>query len=190
MTVAVSASPRGPAPDPGDFSRRPEIAVFEALDRLGLAHSTVEHPPTHTVAESRLIKTEIPGAHSKNLFMKDKPGVLVLISAAHDTVLPLNQLHKRIGTQRLSFTGPDLLWEALGVTPGSVSAFGLLHDAPPRVQFVLDAALLAAGIVNFHPLRNDMTTSIAAADFLTFAKATGHPPEVVDFKDLSASGAG
>lgn len=158
--------------------------MFEALTRLGLTFTTVEHPPTHTVAESKLIKTDIPGAHSKNLFMKDKPGSLVLVSAAHDTHLPLNRLHRRIGTQRLSFTGADLLWEALAVTPGSVSAFGLLHDADRRVRFVLDAALMASGVVNFHPLRNDMTTSIATGDFLRFAESTGHTPEVVDFSEL------
>lgn len=161
--------------------------MFAALDRMGLAHATVEHPPTHTVADSRLIKTEIRGAHTKNLFMKDKGGALVLVSAGHDTQLPLNQLHKRIGTQRLSFTGADLLWEALAVTPGSVTAFALLHDAPPRVRFVLDAALLDHEVVNFHPLRNDMTTSIATRDLLLFAEATGHRPEVVDFRELSGS---
>lgn len=179
------SSPRGPAPDPQDFSREPQRALFARLAELGIAYSNTEHAPTHTVAESREIKTGIEGAHTKNLFMKDKKKNLVLISAGHDTALPLNQLHKLIGTQRLSFTNADLLWETLTVTPGSVTGFALMHDAPPRVRFILDAKLVTADTLNFHPLRNDMTTSISREDFLAFARATGHDPQVVDFSQLS-----
>ncbi len=176
----------GPAPDPQDFSRQPERALFARLEELALPCATITHPPTHTVAESREIKTDIPGGHTKNLFMKDKKQNLVLISASHDSELPLNQLHKLIGTQRLSFTNADLLWEALAVTPGSVTGFALMHDSPARIRFIMDAALMAFDTLNFHPLRNDMTTSIARDDFLAFARATGHEPETVDFTALQA----
>jgi Ala-tRNA(Pro) deacylase len=171
-------------PDPQDFTRAPEADVFAWLERHGLPVSTIAHVPTHTVAESRSIKTGIEGAHTKNLFMKDKRGQLVLISAHHDSVLPLNQLHRAIGCQRLSFTGAELLWDALKVTPGSVSAFALLHDTSGRVRFVLDHKLAAYDVLNFHPLRNDRTTSIARADFLTFVTSTRHTTEVVDFTQL------
>lgn len=171
-------------PDPQDFSRAPEREVFSWLEREGIAFRTVEHPPTHTVAESRLIKTDVEGAHTKNLFMKDKRGQLVLISAHHDTALPLNQLHKAIGTQRLSFTGAELLWSALRATPGSVSAFGLIHDQARQVCFILDQALAAFDVINFHPLRNDMTTSLSFADFLKFVASTGRQAEQIDFSAL------
>ncbi len=173
-------------PAPGDFSRAPEGPLFALLERLGLglACPNTLHPPVATVAESKEVKTHIPGVHSKNLFMKDKKGTLVLISAAHDTELALNQLHKQIGTQRLSFTDAALLWEALGVTPGSVTAFSLMNDTDKRVRFVLDAALDRAETLNFHPLRNDMTTSIGRADFSAFLAATGHAAEIVDFGGL------
>jgi Ala-tRNA(Pro) deacylase len=173
-------------PSPDDFSRAPEKPLFALFGRLGLACPTAEHAPVATVAESKAVKTHIPGVHSKNLFMKDKKGSLVLISAAHDTELPLNQLHKQIGTQRLSFTDAGLLWEALGVTPGSVTAFALMNDAAGRVRFVLDAALDRAETLNFHPLRNDMTTSITRADFGAFLVATGHAAEIVDFTGLKS----
>jgi Ala-tRNA(Pro) deacylase len=172
-------------PGPDDFSREPEAAVFAFLHRLGLPFSNLSHPPTHTVADSRLIKTEIAGGHTKNLFMKDKSGALVLVSAWAESQLPLNQLHKALRCQRLSFGPADLMWAALGVTPGSVSGFALLHDQPAQVRFVLDAALGAFDVWNFHPLRNDMTTSIRARDFLTFAVATGHAPDTVDFRALA-----
>jgi Ala-tRNA(Pro) deacylase len=185
MTEQSAPHPqRGPMPAPEDFSREPEKAVFALLDRLGLRHTTARHAMVFTVAESKQVKSNLPGGHTKNLFMKDKKGELVLVSALHDSHLALNQLHRRVGTQRLSFTDPAVLWDALGVTPGSVTGFAVMNDAPPRVRFVMDEALLGHEILNFHPLRNDMTTSISRADFLVFAEATGHPVAPIDFTKL------
>ena len=174
-------------PEPDDFTRAPELTVFAWLDKHNLAHETVTHAPTHTVAESRDVKTSISGGHTKNLFMKDKKGRVVLVSAWAESDLPLNQLHKHIGVQRLSFTKADLLWAHLKVTPGSVSAFGLIHDDPGQVRFVVDKALMEFDVVNFHPLRNDMTTSISRADFQKFVESTGRELEVVDFTALTGS---
>ena len=171
-----------PAPD--DFSREPEKPLFVMLDRLGLQHTTAHHVKVFTVADSANVKTNIPGGHTKNLFMRDKKGQLVLISAHAESQLPLNQLHKALGTQRLSFTDAPQLWDALGVTPGSVTGFALMHDQARAVRFIADEALLAYDTLNFHPLRNDMTTSISRADFLGFAKATGHDVERIDFSKL------
>ena len=173
-----------------DFSRAPERPLFALLDRLGLRQATTTHAPVKTVAASRDVKAVMPGGHTKNLFMKDKKGELVLVSAWQDSQLKLNQLHREISTQRLSFTDAPMLWQALGVTPGSVTGFALINDprvqgAGPRVKFVADAALLAFETVNFHPLRNDMTTSIATTDFLAFAAATGHTVQRVDFARLA-----
>lgn len=174
-----------PAAD--DFSRAPELPLFALLDRLGLSWTNTRHPAVYTVADSQAFKPDIPGGHSKNLFMKDKAGSLVLVSAWSRSVLPLNKLHREIGSQRLSFTDALLLWDALGVTAGSVTGFALMNDAPPRVTFVLDKALADFGLVNFHPLRCDMTTSISTNDFMAFAEATGHGVRLVDFTRLHPS---
>lgn len=171
-------------PNPTDFSRAPEAAVFAALETLALPYANTVHAPVATVAESAAVKTNIAGAHTKNLFMKDKTGRLVLISAHAESKLPLNQLHKVLGLQRLSFGDPALMWETLGVTPGSVTGFSVMNDEAGRVQFVTDGALYAHDTWNFHPLRNDMTVSIAAADFLAFARAMRHDPRRVDFDQL------
>jgi Ala-tRNA(Pro) deacylase len=173
-------------PEPQDFSRAPEKPLFALLDQLALPWSNTTHVPVRTVEESRNVDKGIAGAHSKNLFLKDRKGALVLVSAAHDTQLPLNQLHKALGTQRLSFTDAQLLWDALAVTPGSVTGFALMHDREARVRYVLDASLWDHEIWNFHPLRNDMTVSIARADFLAFVRATGREPVRVDFGTLGA----
>jgi Ala-tRNA(Pro) deacylase len=163
--------------------------LFALLDRLGVAHATLDHRPVFTVEEGADIKAGLPGGHSKNLFLKDKDGALFLVSALDRTEIRLNQLHKILGCKRLSFGGADLMQEALGVTPGSVTAFALINDQAGRVGFVLDAALLAHDPVNFHPLKNDATTSVSPDGLLRFARATGHEPRLVDFAALSGAAA-
>ena len=150
------------------------------LGRLGLETETVEHPPLHTVEESQALRGEIPGAHTKNLFLKDKKGALFLVVAAEDAVVELKQLHNRIGASgRLSFGKPELLREVLGVEPGSVTPFGLVNDDPPGVGVVLDAGLMASETINCHPLVNTATTTIASPDLLAFIRATGHEPQIL-----------
>ena len=158
--------------------------LFAYLDRLGIAHATTAHEPLHTVEESRALKASMPGGHTKNLFMTNKDGDIVLIAAHADSQLKLNQLHKHIGTRRLSFASPDLMQEILGVRPGSVTAFALINDTDRRVRFLVDAALLAYDPVNFHPLVNTMTTSISRDGFRTFVESTGRTLEAVDFTAL------
>jgi Ala-tRNA(Pro) deacylase len=159
--------------------------LFEYLDRLGIAHKTVEHEATFTVEEGRDLKATMPGGHSKNLFMKDKDGTIVLISAWADSPLKLNQLHKLIGTRRLSFASGELMEEVLGVTPGSVTAFALMNDTKGRVRFIADAALMAFETVNFHPLVNTATTAISSDGLRGFVEATGHTLTEIDFTTLT-----
>jgi len=158
--------------------------LFAYLDDLGIDHNTVDHRATFTVEEGRHLKASMPGGHTKNLFMKDKDGVIVLISAWADSQLKLNQLHKKIGTRRLSFASAELMVECLGVEPGSVTAFALMNDTGQRVKFIADAALMGFDTVNFHPLINTATTAISREGFRQFVEATGHPLTVVDFSDL------
>jgi Ala-tRNA(Pro) deacylase len=174
-----------PAPD--DFSREPEKPLFALLDQLGIRTTTFTHEKVFTVAQSSLVKADMPGGHTKNLFMKDKSGFLVLVCALHSTVLPLNQLHKALGCQRLSFTDAALLWDVLGVTPGSVTGLAVLNDTDRKVRLVAAQALLDHETLNFHPLRCDMTTAIARADFLGFAEATGHTVTAIDFTKLGSA---
>ena len=142
------------------------------------------HEATFTVEEGRDLKASMPGGHTKNLFMKDKDGVIVLISAHAESELKLNQLHKLIGTRRLSFASGELMVELLGVTPGSVTGFALMNDTGGKVRFVVDKALMAYETLNFHPLVNTGTTAISREDFRAFVKATGHEMTEVDFQSL------
>lgn len=172
-----------PAPPPPPVSR---ADLFAYLDAMGVAHRTVEHAPVFTVAEGDDIKADMPGGHTKNLFLKDKKGALVLISALQSTDIALNQLHKVIGGARLSFGSAELLEASLGVTPGSVTAFAIINDPGHRVRFILDKALMDHDIVNFHPLKNDATTALTSVDLLAFVRALGREPELLDLSAVSA----
>jgi Ala-tRNA(Pro) deacylase len=162
---------------------RAELLAFLAAQ--GIEHTTHEHPAVFTVAEGPEIRAALPGAHTKNLFLKDKKGQLWLISARQDTVVDLKQLHRVIGSDRLSFGNPELMAQTLGVTPGSVTALALINDRSHKVRFVLDKALADAERVNFHPLINTATTGLATADFLRFLAAVGVAPLVVDFERMT-----
>jgi Ala-tRNA(Pro) deacylase len=172
-----------PGASPGEILGREGFLAF--LDARGIAHTTLDHPAVFTVAEGPEIKAKLPGAHTKNLFLKDKKGRLWLISARQDTVIDLKTLHRFIGSDRLSFGNAALMAETLGVTPGSVTAFGLINDRHRRVTFVLDKALADAELVNFHPLINTATTTVTTADFLKILAALGVAPLVVDFAALT-----
>jgi Ala-tRNA(Pro) deacylase len=153
--------------------------LFAFLDKLGIAHPTASHPPLFTVEQSRGLRGTIAGAHTKNLFLKDKKGALFLLTALEDAAIELKSLHRRLGASgRFSFGSAELLREALGVEPGTVTPFAAINDPANRVAVVLDAALMAHGTINAHPLVNTMTTSVAAADLLRFLQATGHDPRI------------
>jgi len=97
--------------------------LFAALDRLGIAHPTVSHPPLFTVEQSRSLRGSIAGGHTKNLFLRDKKGALFLVTALEDAAIELKSLHRRLGaTGRFSFGSADLMMETLGVTPGARNA--------------------------------------------------------------------
>jgi Ala-tRNA(Pro) deacylase len=149
------------------------------LAELGLETQTVEHPPAFTVADSSAIEMPLPGAHTKNLFLKDDEGTLVLVVAKSTTRVDLKTLAKRLGAGRFSFGKPELLMSALGVAPGSVTAFAVINDAAKRVKVVLDQALMAEGSINCHPLENTATTNIARDDLLRFIRTTGHEPRIM-----------
>ena len=154
--------------------------LFARLAGLGIETITREHPPVFTVEEARALRGEIPGAHCKNLFLKDKNDVLWLIVCLEDRRVDLKALPARIGSGRLSFGRPEILRLSLGVDPGAVTPFALINAPPGSVNVVLDAEMMRHDLVNYHPLENSATTTIAAADLLKFIRSCGHDPKIVD----------
>jgi Ala-tRNA(Pro) deacylase len=171
-----------PTPAPAPPCDRDRLLAWMAEN--GIAQTTRDHPAVFRVEEGLELKAAMPGAHTKNLFLKDKKGKLWLISARQDTVIDLKRAPKTIGSDRLSFGNEGLLYETLGLTPGSVTALGLINDPEQQVTFVLDKALWDAEVVNFHPLTNTATTALTQADFRRFLTLLKREPVVVDFGRL------
>ncbi|WP_417835600.1 prolyl-tRNA synthetase associated domain-containing protein [Thalassospira tepidiphila] len=159
----------------------PSTPLFDHLAELGIETKTHEHEPLFTVEDSQALRGDLPGLHSKNLFVKDKKGALWLVVAEEETEIRMNHLHKRLGCARLSFGKPELLIETLGIKPGSVTPFALLNDRDRKVNLALDAKLANGDLLNFHPLRNDRTTTISSADLLTFIGSLGYEAMIIDF---------
>ena len=154
--------------------------LFAFLQKLGIEVRTESHPPLFTVADSQALRGEIPGGHTKNLFLKDKKDNFFLVTVEEEAEVDLKQIHHVIGAaSRVSFGKPEALMEHLGVIPGAVTAFGLINDEKGAVKFVIDDALMEHETINAHPLSNEATTSIAAEDMLRFARATGHEPAIL-----------
>lgn len=139
------------------------------------------HPPVMTVAESELLVPPLPGAKTKNLFLRDRKGNRhFLVTVPHALAVDLDGLGEALTAGRLGFASPARLLERLGITPGSVSLLALVNDKVRAVEFVIDRALWEAAAVQAHPLRNDATMVIAHTDLERFLAATGHVPRVID----------
>jgi Ala-tRNA(Pro) deacylase len=152
--------------------------LFAFLDRLGIAHPSVSHPPVFTVEEAKRLRGQVPGTHTKNLFLKDRRDAVFLVVAREETVIELKTLHQGLGAGRFSFGSADLMRQLIGVEPGSVTPFAAINDVGGRVTVVLDRAMMDGPVLNFHPLVNTMTTSIASGDLVRFLEATGHAPRI------------
>jgi Ala-tRNA(Pro) deacylase len=158
-------------------------SLFARLDALGIAHRTVSHPPVFTVEESRALRPDLPGGHAKNLFLRPQKGdgPFLLAVLEEERRVSVNALARGLGVARIGFATAEDLFAQLGVTPGSVTPFGLVNAAPGAVRPVFDRALMEGFYwVNFHPLTNTMTTAIRPGDLLDFLRHLGHAPEIVD----------
>jgi Ala-tRNA(Pro) deacylase len=155
--------------------------LFDKLDTLAIAHKTVTHPPVFTVEEAKKLRGELPGAHIKNLFLRNKKEEMWLVVALEDRAIDLKRLGEVLGAGRLSFGSPERLKRNLGVEPGSVTPLSLVNDEARAVRLVLDSGLRTAGPINAHPLTNTMTTALSLDDLLRFFAATGHEPRWLDF---------
>lgn len=158
-------------------------ALLDAHD-VGYVHN--QHPALHTVEESRELRGDLPGAHVKNMFLKDKKGQFWLVTCLEHRKIRIRDLEKQIGAAKASFGKPEALWEMLGIRPGAVSPFGLINDPDHKVRVVLDQQMLAIDPINAHPLHNEATTTVGRDDFRRFFEITGHSPVVVDFDALEA----
>jgi len=160
---------------------REEQQVRERLELLGIACERYEHPPIATAEEGDRYWGGIQATHSKNLFLRNQKGDRhYLLIVMHSKRVDLKRVAGQIGDGKLSFASPERLLKYLGVTPGSVSPFGLMNDHDRVVRVFLDRDLETADRVSFHPNINTVTLSLAREEFLRFVHDTGHRIEYVD----------
>ncbi|MEM7523586.1 MAG: prolyl-tRNA synthetase associated domain-containing protein [Pseudomonadota bacterium] len=164
-----------------------ETALLAFLDGIGVAYDLHRHVPLFTVEDSKAATGHLPGAHTKNLFLKEKKGGLILVTCLEDRRIRIKDLEKAVGAKRLSFGSADLLAEVLGVIPGSVTPFALFNDREERrVRMIVDQEMMSMTPLNFHPLHNEATIVVSPAGLSAFFAETGHAAEALDFAPLEA----
>lgn len=155
--------------------RRIAAEVYAMLESLGVAYEKYEHPPVFTAEEAAAHWAAIPATPVKNLFLRNKKGdrhYLVILGI--DKSADLRQLVKVVGDDRLSFGSPERLMARMGLTPGSVSPFGLVNDTTHSMRVIVDEELKRAERLIFHPNINTASVSIAFDDFVRFLAARGN----------------
>jgi Ala-tRNA(Pro) deacylase len=153
----------------------PAPRVYEMLDTMGIGYERYEHPPVFTAEEAAEHWKDVPGTPVKNLFLRNKKGDRhYLVILAVDKQADLKRLVKVIGDDRLSFGSPERLDQHLGLTPGSVSPFGLINDAAKTVRVVIDDDLRRAERLIFHPNINTASVTISFADLERFLASRGN----------------
>lgn len=154
--------------------------LLKIMQRLDIQYELHHHAPIFTVKEGEHLKAEIPGVHCRNLFLRDKKKKNFLVVAANETKIDLKTLPERIDSGRISFGSAERLWQHLGIRPGSVCPFTAINDPEHHVQIILDANMMRAEIVNYHPLDNAMTIGLSPQGLLKFFDHTGHKPIILD----------
>ena len=169
-----------------DDPKAAETALYALFAEHGIPWTHTDHPPLHTVEESKRLRGDIPGAHVKNMFLKGKRDALVLVTCLEHRRIRIRDLERAIGVRGCSFASPEVLWDVLGVRPGAVTPFAAVNDRERRATVVLDAQMLAAAEIAAHPLHNAATATISSRDLIKFFTVTGHNPIKVDFDTLEA----
>ena len=167
---------------PSFQNRDARTRLFERFASLKIAVLTVPYPAHETVEEGKRLRGEMSGTFTKNLLLRDKKSRLFLISFHEDRALDLKTLHTRVSANgRLGFAPAEGMLEILGVQPGALTPLGLINDSTGTVTAVVDASLLDAERINFHPLTNTESTSLRPTDLLRFIRSCGREPLLVDF---------
>ncbi|MDP3823568.1 MAG: prolyl-tRNA synthetase associated domain-containing protein [Burkholderiales bacterium] len=157
---------------------RGEAGLRADMCALGIPFAEHDHDAVFTVAESDAVHAAMPGAHTKNLFLKDKGGTFWLITVPSDARVDLKRLPAAIGCKHVSFGKAEDMARLLGITPGSVTPLAAINAVPGSITVVLDAPLADADLVNVHPLRNTATLALAGGAILDLLRHWGHDPVV------------
>ena len=155
-------------------------AVISYLNDLNIPFELHEHPPVPTVEEALPYWKDIDAAHCKNLFFRNHKGnrhYLVILD--HRRQLNINDLEQKLKQGKISFASPKRMERYLGLSAGSVSAFGIINDHENHVHLFIDEALQSSARISFHPNENNATLVISFASFLRFLESSGNSYEFI-----------
>jgi Ala-tRNA(Pro) deacylase len=158
--------------------------LIRILNDNGFEYFVEEHAPLFTVEDSKSLRGQIEGAHSKNLFLKDAKANFFLISIEESASIDLKKTMQQIQSKKLSFAKPEYLQDILGIEPGSVSPFALLNDTKKQVKFYLDRSFLDSETVNFHPLINTATVNISPQNLIELIEKYHNPVNYIDLENI------
>ena len=161
-----------------------EARLYAELEARGIAFEVAEHHAVFTVEESRELNASLPGAHTKNLFLKDNGGQYWLVTVPGEIRVDLKALPDTVGSKRLSFGKAEDLLRLLGLTPGSVTPLGAMNDSGGEVRVVVDRELAEAVKVWVHPLRNTASLGLAGSDLIKALAGWSHDPQIADIPRL------
>ena len=162
--------------------------LLEHLDSQQISYEKHEHPPVYTCEEAELHLSHLTGLGTKNLFLREEKGPRIFLVAVPDAKrVHLNNLRFILESQRLTFGEPELLWECLGVQPGSVTIFGIANDRAKRVELYLDKALVEAEKIHAHPLRNTASLLLSPEEALRFLDGIGREARVIDVPERNVA---
>ncbi len=149
--------------------------LYRILEQLGIPFDYYEHPPVPTIEEARKYWKDIEATHCKNLFFRNHKGnrhYLVIIEYTHS--LPVRDLEQRLRQGKLTFASDERMKRYLGLSPGSVSPFGLINDTDHQVHLFLDENLRSSSKISFHPNVNTASLVVPFEGFERFLNWTGN----------------
>ena len=161
--------------------------LYRRLSELGIEARTVPYPPHRTVEEGKALRGAMAGRFTKNLLLQDRKGRLFLVVAHEDQAVDLKTLHTRIGASgQLRFASAQRMREVLALEPGALTPLGLLNDTTHQVTVVIDAGLMDADQLNFHPLVNTESTGLAPSQLLAFVASCGREAVIAELASKPA----
>lgn len=163
--------------------------LLSRLAAVGVVANIVAYPAHDTVEDGKRLRGEMAGTFTKNLLLRDKKGRLFLFSIHEDLTFDLRSAHQLVGASgRLGFAPPQRMMDILGVQPGALTPLGLINDLKGEVTLVIDAALMSASQINFHPMTNTESVGLTPTGLLAFVRSCGREPLLVDFQATASAG--
>jgi len=158
--------------------------LYEIMKKLEIPFDYYGHPPTPTIEEAKLYWKDLDATHCKNLFFRNHKGDKhYLVVLDHRQKLDIHDLEKRLKQGKISFASENRMEKYLGITPGSVSPFGLINDKEKHVHVFFDSNLQASSKISFHPNINTASLVIYFSDFIKFMNFTGNRYEFIQLYD-------